>query len=171
MKNPNTWPTLPIEITRPHVTLYYNGFRVDKEAKEIIKEYVDSLGKDISVIGYAYGNNGQNEGIAVQLPHGKIPYYGAKVQHITISMAIGAKAVDTANLIYSRHNFTNFIINGKVGFYMEDGEIIYSIEDAFGHGNVVYVGIFFDKEVLHNMSPEKILDYSLEQAMRLEFED
>ena len=171
MKTTNTWPTLTVEIINPHVTLYYNGNRVDDSAKTIIKEYVDFLGKDISVMGYAYGNNGKNEGIAVQLPNSKIPYYGAKVPHITVSLTIGAKSVDTANLVYSRYNFSDFIITGKVGFCMEDGTIAYSIEEVFGHGNVVYVGIFFDKEVLHNMSPDKILDYSLEQAMRLGYED
>lgn len=167
----HTWPTLIKEVEFPHVTLYYNGYRTDAEAKRIIKEYVPLLGTNVSVMGYAYGNDCQNEGVAVQINKYSVPYYGAAVPHITISLAPGAEAVNTAYLNFNSKNFTNFVISGKVGLFMEDGTIAYSIEDAFEHGNVLYIGIFFNKEVLHNMSPDKILDYSLEQAMRREFEE
>ena len=163
------WPSLAKEVEKPHVTLYYNGNRVDDDAKAIIKKYIDFLKKKVSVMPFAYGNNGKNEGLAVEFCREcKIPYHGAKVPHITLSIAEGEKAVNTAFLNFSRHNFTNFIITGKIGFFMEDGTIAYSIEETFERGNVVYVGIFFDKEELYPMStPEGMWAHSMEQLDRL----
>jgi hypothetical protein len=173
MTAPYTWPSLPKEIPYPHVTFYYNGGKVDATAKKIIDECIDFIGENATVKGDAYGNDGKNEGIAVEICSGcKIPYYGAETPHITISLAEGAKAVDTAFLNFSRINFTPFIITGKIGFFMEDGTIAYSIEEVFGKGNVVYIGIFFDKEELYSMStPEDMIRYSMEQIARMEYKE
>ena len=165
------WPSLPKETQYPHVTWdYVLGKENDHAVKEWIKNCMNFLGDDVAIMGHSYGNDGKNEGIAVEICKDckcKILYCGAEVPHITISTSEGAKAVNTAFLKFSRRNFTPFIITGKFGFYMEDGTIAYSILDIFDHGNVVYVGVFFDKETLHNMSPETRWDYAMAQIERL----
>lgn len=143
---------------KSHVTTCYVEGMPTEQAKKIIREYIPFIGKKVPVMAYAHGNDGINEGLAVEIdPSSKVPYYGAKVPHITLAVNKnqGGKAVNTAYLNFSRRNFTPFIITGKIGFFMEDGTIAYSIEDTFERGNVVYVGLFFDKETLHNMSPDK----------------
>lgn len=67
---------------------------------------------DFKVIGYA--NDGQNEGVLVELPDELKEYYhNQNPPHITLSLADGAKAVNTGKL-----NFESFPVpfNVKVQF-------------------------------------------------------
>lgn len=78
---------------------------------------------DIKVIGE--GCDGQNHGFLVEIPEELKRYYkGSKQPHITVSLADGAKAVNTSNIEFK--TIEPFTISGRVGFYTKD-KVAYQI--------------------------------------------
>ena len=96
-------PQLPVVNDEIHCTFKYHP-----NDDEIFDELV---GKEIEVLIIGYGNDGQNSGFEIQLPDDIIPYYINYVDgypdklikpHITSSLAVGAKASKTRDLVFQR---------------------------------------------------------------------
>lgn len=84
--------TLENVICNPHITFEFRPERVPS----------DLLGQEISVTVVGYGNDGQNEGLAVKIPDEAAAHYKNDAQpHVTLSIATGAKAVNTKNLEFA----------------------------------------------------------------------
>ena len=83
-----------------HVTLSY------RPSEDIWAELKPYIGKEVEVKVVGYGNDGQNEGLLVEFDG--IPYYGAEKKHITLSIAEGAKAVNTGFLDFSVEGLREF---------------------------------------------------------------
>ena len=83
-----------------HVTL---AFKPNDDAWRQLKPFI---GEKVEVKVLGYGNDGQNEGLLVEFDG--IPYFGAEKRHITLSIAKGAKAVNTKNLDFSVEGLTEF---------------------------------------------------------------
>lgn len=94
--------TLPITSQQGglHVTL---AFRPNAEQMAALTPY---MGKKVPVKIVGYGNNGRNEGLAVDI--GDIPYFGAKTQHITLSRISEAKPVETGFIDFSSEKLDKF---------------------------------------------------------------
>lgn len=98
----------------PHVTFAFK--------KEMTEGFKKLLGKEAGVIVSGYGNNGKNEGFAVTLLDNKKEFLG-KIPHITISVADGEKAVNTANLKFQALPFKRLVLKGKYGYFGSDGKV------------------------------------------------
>lgn len=98
-----------------HVTLAF------KPTKEQCEELANYIGKQTEVKIVSYGNDGQNEGVGVEIDN-SIPYFGAQQKHITLSIANGAKAVNTANLTMEK--IEPFSVSGRIG-YVDFSGIVY----------------------------------------------
>lgn len=103
-----------------HLTLKY---KPNKD--EIFNELV---GKEFEMYLIAYGNNGINAGFEVELSEELKPYYinydeddntKIKIPHITSSLAIDAKAMNTKNLNFTKLS-TKHKIKGTFGFWIEE---------------------------------------------------
>lgn len=80
-------------IRNQHVTFGF-GTEPDDGFKDI---------GDVSVKVIGYAEDGRNEGIEIELPPAAYKYYhGADTLHMTLSVANGAKPVDTAHLCFTR---------------------------------------------------------------------
>lgn len=93
-------------ICNPHITF------------EFLPEQVPSnlLGEKVTVTVIGYGNDGQNEGLTVKLPHYVEDYYkNNATPHITLSIAEGAKAVNTKNLVFTE--IRPVTITGQFGIF------------------------------------------------------
>ena len=89
-----------------HVTL---AFRPSEEAWEELLPYI---GQDVEVIVNAYGNDGQNEGLGVEIDE-SIPYFGADQKHVTLSIAEGAFAVNTGKI--AMKPIAPYRVYGRIG--------------------------------------------------------
>ena len=83
-------------------------FKYHPSDKEIFNEIA---GKFFEIYLIGYGNDGKNSGFLVDLPDNLKKYYinydeemneKLKVPHITISLAKGARAIDTKNLCFKK---------------------------------------------------------------------
>jgi hypothetical protein len=84
-------PTLKRVVHNPHITF---EFKPTTLPEEIIFEIFS-----VKVIGY--GNDGQNEGLLIELPSDLKKYYkGQSVVHITLSTDKKGKPVDTGKIPY-----------------------------------------------------------------------
>ena len=84
-------------------------------------EYPEDIhGKPVDVKVVGYGNDGQNEAYLVMLPKWtKDIYSGSDVKHITLSVAHGAKPVDSCKLTFEP--LEPFILEGVFGYFDKDG--------------------------------------------------
>ena len=102
--------------------------------KPLTNEIFDDLvGKEIEVTVVGYGNDGRNSGFEIELPPEIMEYYinydgndsdKLKVPHITVSLAKGAKAVDTAFLDFKK--LANpFKVTGRFGYFIKEDNNAY----------------------------------------------
>lgn len=103
---------LQIPIEYPHVTLAFKPAEAHEEL----------YGTRAVLEAFAYGNDGRNEGLAVRVETGE-PVLAAlvgevAVPHITLSVADGAQAVDTADLDFEP--IRPFRIKGTFGGFYAD---------------------------------------------------
>ena len=105
-----------------HLTLKYKP-----NDNEIFNEIV---GKEFELYLIGYGNNGTNAGFEVELSDELKPYYinydedepsKLKTPHITSSLALDAKAMNTKNLLFNKLP-QKYKIKGTFGFWLEDEE-------------------------------------------------
>jgi len=103
-----------------HLTLKY------KPAQHEI--FNDLVGKEFEMYLVAYGNDGINAGFEVELSEELKPYYinydeddntKIKIPHITSSLAVDAKAMNTKNLVFNKLP-QKYSIKGKFGFWIEE---------------------------------------------------
>lgn len=103
-----------------HLTLKYKP-----DSNEIFNELI---GQEFELYLIGYGNDGINAGFEVELPNNLKPYYinydeedntKIKIPHITSSLAIDAKAMNTKNLTFTKLP-TRYTVKGKFGFWIED---------------------------------------------------
>ena len=87
--------TLECPISHPHITFEFKP-----------KEWPTHLiGKTFDIQIVSEGNDGVNEGLGVKLPEELLPYYkGAKIPHITLSVAKGGIPVSTAFIDYAPYD-------------------------------------------------------------------
>lgn len=107
---------LPILIDTPHVTMSYRPTNIDE----------DLVGLPVTILVTGYGNDGANEGVCVELisSEQKIMEKASqiKVPHITLALAEGAEAVNTANLSFEA--IDQFCIEGCYGAKLRDGSLL-----------------------------------------------
>ena len=105
-----------------HLTLKYKP-----NDNEIFNEIV---GKEFELYLIGYGNDGANAGFEVELSDELKPYYinydedepsKLKTPHITSSLALDAKAMNTKNLLFNKLP-QKYKIKGTFGFWLEDEE-------------------------------------------------
>lgn len=105
-----------------HLTLKYKP-----NDDEVFNEIV---GKEFELYLIGYGNNGTNAGFEVELSDELKPYYinydedepsKVKIPHITSSLALDAKAMNTKNLVFNKLP-QKYKIKGTFGFWLEDEE-------------------------------------------------
>ena len=89
-----------------HITL---AFRPSEEVWEKLLPYI---GQEVEVTVNAYGNDGQNEGLGVEIDE-SIPYFGADQKHVTLSIAEGAAAVNTGKI--AMKPIEPYKVRGRVG--------------------------------------------------------
>lgn len=96
-------------IDCPHVTLL---FRPDDPREAV-------FGEEVMIEVYAYGNDARNEGLAVNVVSDNVTInellQNVQVPHITVSVAEGAKPVDTAAIKFE--GTAPFILKGVYGGY------------------------------------------------------
>lgn len=101
-------------INNPHITFAFG--------QEMTDNYKELLGKDLEVNIIGYGNDGKNEGFEVSLNNKE--EFKNKVPHITISIADGAKAVDTGKLEFDKLDTSkDTTLKGKYGWFGSDGKV------------------------------------------------
>lgn len=100
-------------VGNPHVTFAFG--------QEMTEGFKKMVGAEASVSITGHGNDGKNEGFAVVLDDKN--EFLLKVPHITISIADGAKAVDTANLDFKALPFKRLKLKGKYGWFGSDGTV------------------------------------------------
>ena len=103
-----------------HLTLKYKP-----DSNEIFNELI---GQEFELYLIGYGNDGINAGFEVELPNNLKPYYinydeedntKIKIPHITSSLAIDAKAMNTKNLTFTKLPI-RYTVKGKFGFWIEE---------------------------------------------------
>ena len=123
-------PSLARRIRDPHVTTAYRP--------GVDKLFLNHLGSDAIIRAVGYGNDGQNEGLLVEIvaapqiikktleeqviPDGAGGYKPFPT-HITLSIAEGAKAVNTRNLEFKRLD-TPVDFTGIYKFFGKNGTLI-----------------------------------------------
>ena len=133
---------LPKEVKNMHCTFKY------QPSEEEIKNFSKLLGKDIELKVVGYCSDGKNSGYEIELSPEQdsvytnshsvnnekaVPTVERTTPHITTSLGIGEKPVNTGFLQFSRKGFQPFIVHGKAGFFtsrmkegnVETSEIIY----------------------------------------------
>jgi len=97
-----------------------------KFAPKDLALYNEVIGKDISITLVGYGNDGKNSGFEIDFPQTLKKYFNnfdkqgnLKVPHITTSMAIDGKAVNTANLKFDKLNVP-ILLTGKFGYFIRE---------------------------------------------------
>lgn len=103
---------LQIPVEHPHMTLEFMPSHTREEL----------YGTQAVLEAFAYGNNGRNEGLAVRVETEEPVLAGllgaVAVPHITLSIADGAQAVDTAGLDFEP--IRPFRIEGTFGGFYAD---------------------------------------------------
>ena len=111
---------LPIVNDEIHCTFKYHP-----EEDEIFDELV---GSEIEVIIIGYGCDGNNSGFEIQLPDNIKEYYinyeenepgKLKTPHITASLAVGAKALNTKNLKFEKLSIP-YVVKGRFGYWIKE---------------------------------------------------
>ena len=93
----------------------------------------DIVGKRFEIELLGYGSDGKNSGFIISLPCELYDYYinfddvntnKLKIPHITTSLGVDGKAVDTKNLnfIYLENPIK---INGRFGYFLDTKEVSY----------------------------------------------
>ena len=111
--------TLYKDITQKHITLRY------KPTIDNISIYNSLLGAEVECSLIGYGNDGANEGLFVTLDN-TIPYMGADRPHITLSIADGAKAVNTAFVPMTEQRIGT--LKGRLGYYLDNNTVVFERE-------------------------------------------
>lgn len=110
--------TLARSIRTPHVT---TNFKPEAEQLRL-----DQLGSNARIIGIGYGNDGRNEGLLVRVeaddPVVQEACDALEVPHITLSIAPGAHAKDTAGLEF-RPLDEPIELTGRYGLYVQ-GKVV-----------------------------------------------
>ncbi len=111
-KNP-----LENDIQEPHITFAYKPLDVNQSL----------FGKKVSIKIVGYGNDGQNEGLKVQLhcdePDVQSMIDQIEVPHITIAVSSEGKSVNTKGLQFE--SIDPIEMTGKYGGYAKSGKVIY----------------------------------------------
>ena len=97
------------------------------------------VGKEYSVKVIGYGADDNNSGFQVELPQeikqyyvnrktvkngSEIPRVEEIIPHITVSIAQGAKPIDTGNLDFKKIE-ESFYIKGRMGYFLEGEKVSY----------------------------------------------
>ena len=110
-KNP-----LENDIQDPHITFAYRPREVD--------QFLFGTSIKIKIVGY--GNDGENEGLKVQLsssePHMQYMIDELEIPHITIAVSNEGKPVNTKRLIFEE--IEPIELYGKYGGYAKWGKVI-----------------------------------------------
>ncbi len=123
------------------VSNFHCTFKFRPKDEEIFDEIV---GEDVNVMVIGYGCDGKNSGYEVVLPGYIQKYYlnydknnpeKLTTSHITISLAKGARAVDTKNLEFSPL-YRPFVLRGRFGYYISEGKEQYVSYDKYFKSNV-----------------------------------
>ena len=100
-------------------------FKYKPSEEETFDQIVGNV-YELRVIGY--GNDGKNSGFQVELPEELLPYYinydengELKTPHITVSLAPGAKAKDTAFIRFLP--IIPFTIKARFGYWTKKGKL------------------------------------------------
>lgn len=103
-------------IQTPHVTFIYRP--------EVVEE--ELFGEEVKITVIGYGNNGENEGLRVELatsnPRLQEMIAEIAVPHITLSVSRRGEAVNTKDLEFAP--VEPFELVGIFGAYRKDGEVI-----------------------------------------------
>ena len=125
---------LPITNKILHCT-----FKFRPEGSQLFDEIV---GEEVEVLVTGYGCDGKNSGFLVELPELALKYYinydneeNLKPAHITVSLAPGAKAVDTANLEFRKLS-KPFSIKGRFGYFVKEGKNQFISYNQQGHQKI-----------------------------------
>lgn len=104
------------DIQDPHITFAYKPKEVDQSL----------FGKSIRIKAVGYGNDGQNEGLKVQLesddPSIQAMVAQIEIPHITISVSPEGRPVNTKNLDFTAIHAIE--LEGTYGGYAKWGEVI-----------------------------------------------
>lgn len=104
------------QIQNPHVTFSYKPQSVDTAL----------FGEPINIRVVAYGNDGNNEGLRVEVfsdnPAIMNMIQQISVPHITLSVRESGKPVNTASLAF--RPIEPFTLQGRYGTYTADGNIV-----------------------------------------------
>ena len=110
--------TLARRIAQPHIT---TGFRPGAE-----QLHLGQLGSGARIMAVGYGNDGKNEGLLVQIeaedPEIQAACDALEKPHITLSIAKGAAAKNTANLEFAPLD-EPIELTGRYGLFMH-GKVI-----------------------------------------------
>lgn len=103
-------------ISAPHVTFQYQPEEVDEAL----------FGQPVEITVLGYGNDGENEGLLVQLtspsPAVQAMAEAIPVPHITISVSETGKPVNTGGLSF--REIPPFRLTGVFGGYQEGGVVV-----------------------------------------------
>ncbi len=114
-------------VKTPHITTCFRP----KEADEL---NLNSLGKDVRISAIGYGNNGKNEGLLAKLesddPETQKACDKIEKPFITLSLAPGARAIDTGSLEFVTLD-EPIELTGKYGLFMQ-GKEVFEIEKPGG---------------------------------------
>lgn len=117
---------LPNEVRDMHCTFKFHP------SESEIQKFSKLLGKEVALKVVGYYSDGKNSGYEIELTEEQevaynnvhtvenengLPTSKRTTPHATVSMADGAKAVDTGMLPFSRDGFEPFYIHGKAGFF------------------------------------------------------
>ena len=103
-------------IQYPHITFEYKPTEIDEEL----------FGQEIEIVAFAYGNDGQNEGLKVELNSQneciEKMISNIRIPHITVSVCKTGKPVNTSELEF--HPIEPFKLKGKYGGYCKNGSAV-----------------------------------------------
>lgn len=114
-------------IAHPHITFAYRPDSVDESL----------FGETITIRATAYGNDGENEGLKVELisacPKLTKAFQAIAVPHITLSISAEGKAVNTGSLQF--HQIEPFELTGIYGGYEAETENVILTSQAYKNGD------------------------------------
>jgi hypothetical protein len=106
---------LSCTIEAPHVTFAFRPKWVDRSL----------FGSSIELALVGYGNDGENEGVLVELlqasPEVRTLFDQIPVPHITLAVSETGKPVDTKDLLF--HPISPVVITGTFGGYLPNGTV------------------------------------------------
>lgn len=105
----------------------------------------DIVGREVEVLIVGYGCDGSNSGFEIQLPDEIASYYinydesnpdDLKIPHITASLAEGAKASNTKNLIFKK--LANpVVVKGRFGYWIKEDNKEYLSYERYGKKHIL----------------------------------